>query len=154
MTTSSDLTPAELGNLATLASLDDEMDDGMLTGAPPADDSAQGNYFPTVYAFVCEFLAPTFAHNVSDQDTSWRWCSRWFHHVEAMARLEACWKAWEVLRLDAGAGASLWFRDHADPCMSALTAPEGPFSRCSDITHKLPLDLPTAPLPTGLVANL
>lgn len=146
---------------ATLAALDEEMDDGILSGVPPVSNDGQVgndaqpvNYFPTVYAFVVEFLAPTFAHNVSEQDTAWRWCSRWFHHVEAMARLEACWKAWEVLRLDPGTGASLWFRDHADPCMSALTAPEGPFSRCSDTTHKLPHVLPTTALPVGLVADL
>lgn len=148
--------PAELLT-TTLAALDGDMDDdGILTGGPPpAGDGIQpANYFPTVYAFVVEFLAPTFAHNVSEQDTSWRWCSRWFHHVEAMARLEACWKAWEVLRLDPGTGASLWFRDQADPCMNALTAQEGPIARCFDTTHKLPRELPNAPLPAGLLDGL
>jgi hypothetical protein len=76
-----------------------------------------------VYAFVAGFLADIYAHEVSEQQTSWRWCSHWFHHTEAVARLEACWKAFEVLRQDPGTGASVWFRDHADPCMTALTAP-------------------------------
>jgi hypothetical protein len=108
------------------------------------------NYYANVYEFVADFLAPTFAHDVTDQDTSWRWCSRWFHHTEAVARLEGLWKAWEVLRQDSGTGASVWFRDHADPCIAALTAPQGPFARCSDTTHRLPKPLPLALLPAGL----
>jgi hypothetical protein len=124
--------------------MSDAMDDPEMFAEGPT------NFYPDVYAFVIEFLAPTFAHDVTDQDTSYRWCSRWFHHTEAVARLEAAWKAWEVLRLDPGTGASTWFRDHADPCMAVLTAAEGPFSRCSTTTHKLPRALLTEPLPTGL----
>lgn len=125
----------------------DDLDDGLLDDQA-ADEPA--NLYPDVYTFVAEFLAPTYAHEVSDQNTSWRWCARWWAHVEAVARLEACWKAFEVLRLDPGTGASVWFRDHADPCMAVLTAPNGPFARCSDVTHKLPRDLPLTLPPAGL----
>lgn len=130
----------------------DDLDDGLLVTEPePATGQAEPvNFYPHVYAFVAGFLAPTFAHDVTEQDTSYRWCSHWFHHTEAVARLEAVWKAWEVLRLDPGTGASVWFRDHADPCMAALTAPHGPFARCSDTTHRLPQALPLALLPAGL----
>lgn len=139
-------TPAESDALtAALAEMD-----GDILSTEQASETTPENYYPDVYTFVKGFWAPTFAHDVREQNTSWRWCSRWFHHVEAMARLEACWKAWEVLRLDPGTGASLWFRDHAGPCLAALTDPDGPFKGCSDTTHGLPDDLPTAPLPAGL----
>ena len=116
----------------------------------PVPHGTPENFYPSVYRFVSEFLAPTFAHEVNDQQTSFRWCSKWFHHAEAVARLEALWKAWEVLRLDPGTGAGVWFRDFADPAMAALTAAHGPFSRCSDTTHKLPPALPIDPVPSGL----
>lgn len=118
--TTTDLTvDPNTNNLGAATELDD-LDDG-LQDDPPAPQNLFGN----VYEFV-EFIAALYAHEVSDQQTHWRWCSHWFHHTEAVARLEACWKAFEVLRLDPGTGASVWFRDHADPCMTALTNPGGP----------------------------
>lgn len=134
--------PTELDDDLT-DDLTDGLDDGLLVATPT-------NYYPDVYAFVAGFLAPTFAHDVSEQDTSYKWCTKWFHHTEAVARLEALWKAWEVLRLDPGTGASVWFRDHADPCMNALTHPDGPFSRCTS-SHRLPRPLPLDTPPTGLL---
>ena len=105
------------------------------------------NLYGNVYEFVAGLIAPLYANDARDQRTDFRWCSKWFHHTEAVARLEACWKAFEVLRLDPGTGASVWFRDHADPCMNALTDPAGPFARCSDTAHKLPKPLPLADHP-------
>jgi hypothetical protein len=116
--------------------VDDELE-VILEIEPDRDDDSDGgdeekpkeNYYPNVYAFV-DFLAQMFAHDLEGQ-TEWRWCPDWFAHTEAIARLESCWKAFEVLRLDPGTGSSVWFRDHADPCMAALTNPTGPFARCS-----------------------
>lgn len=125
--------------------LDDVAEPPEATGEP-AEDDKPANFYPDVYAFVGEFLAEMFAHKVSDALTSWRWCSHWFLHVEAVARLEALWKAWETLRLDPGTGSSVWFRDHADPAMAALTGPQGPFAQCSDTSHRLPPALPCTPL--------
>ena len=120
----------------TTTTIDPGLDDGL-------SDDAPANLYPDVYGFV-GFLADLYAREVSDQRTDFRWCSRWYHHTEAVARLEAAWKAFEVLRLDPGTGASVWFRDHADPCMSTLTAADGPFRKCSDTTHKNPPRLPLA----------
>lgn len=97
------------------------------TGAEPESDQ---NHFPTVYAFVAQYLVVVYAYDIQAQDTRVRWCDMWWEHPEALARLEACWKAFEVLRKDPGTGMSVWFRDHADPCMDRLLADGGPFTRC------------------------
>ena len=105
-------------------------------------DDQPTNLYASVHEFVTDFIAQIYAHPVADRQTSWRWCSLWHHHTEAVARLEAAWKAFEALRQDPGTGASVWFRDHGDPCMTALTGSEGPFRLCSDTTHKAPPALP------------
>lgn len=115
-------------------------------------DQTPQNLYPDVYAFVAEFWCVSFAHTVRDGQP-WKWCAQWWAHTEAVLRLEAAWKAWEVLRLDPGTGASVWLRDHADPCTAALSSPEGPFSRCSDTAHKLPPTLPMMRPPAGLRAG-
>ena len=51
------------------------------------------NYYPHVYAWVQGFLAPAYAHELGHGE-SWRWCSKWWNHAEALIRLEAAWKAW------------------------------------------------------------
>ncbi|MGI8418403.1 MAG: DUF4913 domain-containing protein [Nakamurella sp.] len=119
-----------------------------------ADHDDQGetqpaNLYNSVHEFVTDFIAQIYAHPVADRQTSWRWCSHWHHHAEAVARLEAAWKAFEALRQDPGTGASVWFRDHGDPCMTALTGSDGPFRLCSDTGHKAPTALPCQPLETG-----
>lgn len=138
------------GEVVTLA---DQLDDLDQAAGDQGDDQGESdqpsNFYPSVYQFVADFISPTYAHKVSDQ-ISWRWCSHWHHHTEAVARLEAAWKAFEVLRLDVGTGASVWFRDHGDPCMTALTSSDGPFRACSDTSHKLPPALPCAPLPNWM----
>ena len=111
---------------------------------------APANFYPHVYAFVTGFVSHTYAHNISAQITNFRWCPQWWEHPEAVARLQSMWKAWEVLRLDPGTGASTWFRDHGDPAIAALTGPDGPFRGCSDTQHRLPAHLPTTEPPPGL----
>lgn len=82
------------------------------------------------------------------------WCPEWWRHAEAISRLEALWRAWEHLRLDAATGISLWFRDHADPHMAMLLDADGPFKRCSPTKgHGRELDpLPLREPPAGLFA--
>ena len=113
---------------------------------PPAPDT----FYPDVAAFVTGFLAPAFAREWHDQDNERRWCSSWWLHTEAVVRLEALWKAWEVLRLDCGTGASVWLRDHADPALHALTSPAGTFARCKPGRHLTPPSLALDPPPPGL----
>jgi len=108
------------------------------------------NLYPDVAAWVAGFLAAAYAHEWSKFGNEWRWCSRWWLHVEAVVRLEAMWRAWEVLRLDPGTGASTWLLHHADPGMSALTSTEGPFNRCKPGEHTAPPPLEVEQPPPGM----
>ena len=118
---------------------------------PAADtEPTVENHFPNVYVFVRDFLVKVHARPVRDQ-LSWRWCSQWWDHPEAVSRLEALWKAFEVLRRDAGTGAAIWWRDYADPTMAALSDAGGTFAKCSDTSHALPPDLPMQPPSAWLI---
>lgn len=114
-------------------------------GDPPAE-----LVYPTVEAFVREQLAPMYRRAVDDGTLTW--CPEWWRHAEAISRLEALWRAWEHLRLDAATGMSVWFRDHADPHMAVLLDVDGPFKRCSPSRgHGGELEpLPVEPAPEGL----
>jgi hypothetical protein len=109
-------------------------------------------HFSTLHAFVSQFLVKVYARQVRDQDPGFKWCAQWFHHAAAVCRLEALWKAFEALRNDPGTGASIWWRDHADPCISALTGPDGPFAKCGPDRHQAPPALPTVDPPPELFA--
>lgn len=114
--------------------------------------AARRNIYPDVLAWVEDWLAPTYAHEVGHGE-SWRWCPQWWAHAEALVRLEAAWRAWEVLRLDPGTGPSTWLLQHGDPCMRALADSAGPFSQCSDARHRAAPALPTTQPPPGLFSN-
>ena len=60
-----------------------------------------------------------------------RWCSSWWAHPEVMSRLEACWRAWETLRVEPNTGMSVWYREHLDPCLHTILNPVGPFAACT-----------------------
>lgn len=120
--------------------------------APPvtAEEPATELYFPTVLAFVTQHLAPTYRRSLSANSATW--CPEWWKHAEAIARLEALWRAWEHLRLDPATGISVWFRDHADHHMAILLSADGPFKGCSpDKGHSQRLDpLPLTAPPNGM----
>ncbi|MGI5122756.1 DUF4913 domain-containing protein [Marinactinospora thermotolerans] len=65
-----------------------------------------------------------------------KWCQRWWEHSEAIARLDALWRAWESLRLDEQTGMSTWFRDHADHHIPLLMGQNGPFRQCAGERHR------------------
>ncbi|WP_256098401.1 DUF4913 domain-containing protein [Streptomyces agglomeratus] len=80
-----------------------------------------------------------------------RWCHLWFEHPVAIARLHACWLAWQELTDPATCGytgPSVWHRDHLDPCMRELRGSSGPFAGCTkgehQIGHRLPGVVPSA----------
>ncbi|MFI6209158.1 DUF4913 domain-containing protein [Streptomyces sp. NPDC051041] len=80
-----------------------------------------------------------------------RWCHLWFEHPVAVARLHACWLAWQELTDPATCGytgPSVWHRDHLDPCLRELRASNGPFSGCTkgehQVGHRLPGLVPSA----------
>ncbi|MGW5017082.1 DUF4913 domain-containing protein [Streptomyces cacaoi] len=80
--------------------------------------------------WVEDLLLPVYGREI----TSTRpWCAQWAEHPEAVARLHALWLAWQQYT-DAEAGLSgpaLWHRDHLDPTLLQLRAPDGPFSACT-----------------------
>ncbi len=83
--------------------------------------------------FVADVLAPVYRRQLGHGRT---WCPTWWRHPEAIARLEALWRAWEHLRLDPATGMSVWFRDHADHHMGVLMDPDGPLKGCgADTGH-------------------
>ncbi len=64
------------------------------------------------------------------------WCASWWDHEDARVRLEAVWRAWEVLRLEPTTGIARWLRDVADPQMDRLRDRDrGPFRACSEGKH-------------------
>jgi hypothetical protein len=125
------------------AVLDDVRDgSGLLTGGSPPDrsgraahepqDEPTGPYFPTLLEFVTEGFTPVYCRATSP---SLRWCPMWWDHAEALYRLEALWRTWELYRLEPRLGIASWLRDYLDPQLTALTSPTGPFAQCTDDRH-------------------
>jgi Domain of unknown function (DUF4913) len=105
----------------------------LATEPEPADPEP---FYGDVGEFVAAFLAPIWRHRVDADGRNSTWCRQWWRHPEAVARLDALWRAWEHLRLDAATGMSVWFRDHADHHMAILTSIDGPLGGCTLVQHK------------------
>ncbi len=106
-------------------------------------------YYLTLEEWVGEWLFPVYRRSVLGHDRVW--CSRWWRHAEAVARLESLWRAWEHLRQDPATGLSVWFRDHADHHMTILLDADGPFKGCDGRHSVRPVDeLPHDPPPVGM----
>ena len=142
---------------ATLSQLREAADDAarlaLLAPAEPAAVEAVEEppelYYPDLVAFVTHQLIPMYRRPLGGQGVTW--CPEWWRHAEAIARLDALWRAWEHLRLDAATGASVWFRDHADHHMPVLLSADGPFKGCKPDKHGERLDpLPLADPPAGV----
>ncbi|MFI6697684.1 DUF4913 domain-containing protein [Streptomyces sp. NPDC050509] len=104
------------------------------------------------YANVQEFVTDRFAYFVPRPapGSGQVWCPQWFTHVPALSRLDAVWRAWEMLRFDGALGMSNWWIHHVDPHMRALMDPvTGPFAQCVD-GHQSGEPLPLATPPEGL----
>lgn len=116
-------------------------------GAPAAAEEVPEPVFADVAGWVEQHLVLLVGRQLGAGAT---WCARWWAHAEAISRLEALWRAWEVLRLDEALGMSLWWRDHANPHLAVLLSRDaGPFAGCTPQRHvDLPL-LPSAPAPAG-----
>ncbi len=69
------------------------------------------------------------------------WCASWWDHHVALVRLEAVWRAWEALRLEAATGIARWLRDVADP--DGRLRDRGPLRTCGDGKH---LTAPALPI--------
>jgi len=82
------------------------------------------------------------------------WCAQWNEHAEAVSRLEALWRSWEVLRREPGLGMASWFVNHLDPNLSVLLSRGGTFSQCSPDRHESLMRLPTASTPGSTGASM
>ena len=103
--------------------------------APGVETVLSERAFATSVDWAHAFLLPTFIRPVGGQI---RWCEQWSQHPEAVLRLEAMWRAWESMRLEDGTGMSVYLLHHLDPGLTALTAPTGPFARCTPDRHMPP----------------
>ena len=110
-------------------------------GLPPPPDSAGGGghgdepggpYFSLLLEFVADGFAPVYCRATSPNV---RWCPSWWDHAEAIYRLEALWRTWELYRLEPRMGIASWLRDYLDPQLASLTSPTGPFAQCTDDRH-------------------
>lgn len=87
--------------------------------------------YGSVDEFLREYLRNVYRRKIDGQHRTWG--ARFWEYDEALIRIEALWRAWEQLRLDAGTGMSTWWRDHADHHMAVLMDPDnGPFSVVPD----------------------
>ncbi len=114
-------------------------------------------YFGSVDEFVRGYLLPNYRRRIDGQRTLW--AADWWRYAEAVARLDALWRAWEHLRQDAQTGMSVWFRDHAEHHMSILLSPDGPFAaagegRERENTNERGEPLPYTPPPGGLFPDV
>jgi hypothetical protein len=112
-----------------------------LQGQEGGPVSSPEPYYSGVQEFVESWLLPIYRRSIRGHTRTW--CPCWWQHREAVSRLDALWRAWEVLRLDAGTGLSVWWRDHADHHLTILLDADGPFKGCED-GHS---DRPLEPLP-------
>ena len=128
----------------------DEWDTATDVAEQVAEPPVPRLYYPSVDVFVRDQLAPSYRRNLDGRNRTW--CPQWWRHPEAIARLEALWRAWEHLRLEPATGMSIWLRDHADHHMTVLLDPDGPFKGCSpEKGHGERLDpLPLEDAPPGL----
>lgn len=88
--------------------------------------TSESLYYPDVDTFVREHLRFIYSRAVDGRTRFW--AADWWRYPEAIARLDALWRAWEALRLDPAMGMSVWFRDHADIHMPVLFSDDGPFA--------------------------
>ena len=149
------LTPERLDALRAAATAAAEAE----LNPAPVDESTQAEEAPTLYfgsvdEFVREFVCPIFRRNVGEEGRAdYRWSARWWESAEAIARLEAMWRAWEHLRMDAATGTSVWLRDHADHHLGVLMSPTGPWALSKDTAgpdEPLPYEAP----PEGLFPDV
>ena len=101
-------------------------------GGNAPTDAAPAPVYESADDWVHAFFIPTFVRPVGG---AIRWCASWDRHSEALLRLEAMWRAWEVLRLDGGLGMSTWLLHHLDPGLASLTSRTGPCAQCTPDRH-------------------
>ncbi|SHN19780.1 DUF4913 domain-containing protein [Cryptosporangium aurantiacum] len=102
-----------------------------MTTIPTHENGAAAETQPprylTLELWVTDYFTPMFLHRIGDA-TRHRWCTQWWDHAEAIARLTLLWTTWETARWDPNAKAGWWLDlDHHLPI---LLAADGPFRTC------------------------
>lgn len=116
----------------------------------PAAPEALSTYYGSADEWFRRYWRYTYRRRVSPKGTgTGRWRADWWNYDEALQRIEALWRGWEVSRRDPGLGISTWWINHADPQMNALLAVDGCFAASSD-ENLAGEPLPYAKPPTGL----
>lgn len=101
-------------------------------GDPAGGEEPVTPFYGSLLEFVIEGFAPVYCRATTP---TVRWCATWWDHAEAIYRLEALWRTWELYRLEPRLGIASWLRDYLDPQLVALTSPTGPFAQCTDDRH-------------------
>jgi Domain of unknown function (DUF4913) len=117
----------------------------------PGKDSAGTDEDPDpVYAtltdWVEQYFCVTFSRSIGGET---RWCPRWHEHTEAVIRLEALWRSWETLRLDANLGIANWLTSFLDPQLLVVLGQRGPFAQCGGGRHQASAPLVTVQQPAA-----
>jgi len=121
--------------------------------AGESTDAGARLFYGSADEFVRERLIFMYARRVGPGHAHFRWAADWWNYPEALARIDAMWRAWEHLRLDGATGSSRWWIEHADQHMPVLLSAEGPFARSKDANE--PGDpLPYSPPPAGLFPDM
>jgi hypothetical protein len=110
--------------------------------------------YSCVEDWFINLLAPTIERRLDAAGAgTLTWCPQWWQHAEAIARLEALWRAWEVCRDADGEAPSRWFWQHCDPMLAVLMdAKAGPLCDCKPAEHRKynnATGLPFEPAPVG-----
>ena len=108
-------------------------------------------FFGSLLEFVVEHFGPVYARNTSP---TVRWCASWWDHAEAIYRLEALWRTWELYRLEPRLGIASWLRDYLDPQLRELTSATGPFASCTEDRHSPVKALRTNQPPEAYLTDL
>lgn len=96
----------------------------------PLNPDEPQNYFQSLDDFVRSFIAYIYERPCTAATRTW--CPEWWRHPEAVYRLDQLWKSWEHMRVEQPAtGPVTWLVSYADPIMSVLFDPAGPFKGCS-----------------------
>jgi hypothetical protein len=117
---------AEVQDLSTVVSISQD------TASAESGTPTPSPEYETLDEWVQEYFAPMFGRTIGGE---LRWCAQWTEHAEAISRLEALWRSWEVLRLDPALGMASWFSSYLDQQLPVLLGRSGPFSQCSADRH-------------------